>query len=337
MVAGQKVLITGGGGSIGRALIPNFLDRDSEVIRVLDNNEPDLAAIQRTIDDKRCRFLLGDVRDRDRLDRAMEDIDIVVHTAAMKHVGISEYNPFESVKTNVLGVQNVIDAAIDADVNKVVFTSSDKAVNPANTMGTTKLLGEKLMTAGNKHKGREDLFFTSVRFGNVIASSESVIPIFKDQIQKGGPVTITDPEMTRFFLSYNDVVDLIIGALEHAKGGEVFLKKMNAIRIEDLADVMIDILAPQYGYNPSDIATKVIGRRVGETYHEHIMTTTEAKRTAENESMYAIMPETGQNGYLDHGGLEKFWEAEDITLSSENAQMLSQKEVKNLLQQTLGE
>lgn len=334
MISGQSILITGGAGSIGRVLVRDFIERDPKVIRIFDNSESDLAAMQRTIEDDRCRFLLGDIRDRDRLDRAMEDIDIVIHTAAMKHVGVSEYNPFEAVKTNVLGVQNVIDSAIDADVTKVVFTSSDKAVNPANTMGTTKLLGEKLMTAGNKHKGREDLLFTSVRFGNVIASSQSVIPIFKKQIQKGGPVTLTDPQMTRFFLTYDDLVDLILGAFEHAKGGEVFLKKMDAIRIDDIAKVMIDILGPQYGHDPNNIPTDIIGRRIGETYHEHIMTEAETKRTVENESMYAILPETAKNGYLNHEGLSGFYEAEKITRSSETATMLSQDEIKNLLQQT---
>lgn len=337
MIAGQNVLVTGGAGSIGRVIVRELLERDPNVVRVFDNSEPDLASLQRSIEDSRGRFLVGDIREQDRLDRAMENIDIVIHTAAMKHVGVSEYNPFEAVKTNVLGVQNVIGAAIDAGVNSVVFTSSDKAVNPANTMGTTKLLGEKLMTAGNKHKGRGDLLFTSVRFGNVIASSQSVIPIFKEQIRNGGPITLTDPEMTRFFLSYEDVIDLVLGALEHAKGGEVFLKKMDAIRIQDLAETMIEILAPQYGHDTEDISIEIMGRRVGETFHEHTMTGTEAKRTVENESMYAIIPETAQNEYLDNKGLDGFSEAESITYSSENARLLSQTEIKNLLRQSMGE
>jgi len=173
MLTGKNVLLTGGAGSVGQALVPHILDADPGVLRILDNSEPGLADIKRQLDDSRLRFLAGDVRDSDRLERAMENIDIVIHTAAMKHVDVCEYNPFEAVKTNVLGIQNIVDTAIDASVQRVVFTSSDKAVDPANTMGTTKLLGERLLTAGNKHSGRSDLRFTSVRFGNILVVLQS--------------------------------------------------------------------------------------------------------------------------------------------------------------------
>ena len=281
------------------------------------------------LNDERCRFLSGDVRDQNRLDRAIEDIDIVVHTAAMKHVDICEYNPFEAVKTNALGLQNVVDAAIDSSVERVLFTSSDKAVNPANTMGTTKLLGEKLITAGNKHSGRSDLRLSSVRFGNVINSSQSVIPLFKNQIREGGPVTLTDERMTRFFLTYDDVFDLVKQGIERMQGGEVFVYKMPAIRIEDLAEAMIETIAPKFEYTPDDIEIDLIGRRPGETFHEEIMSEREATRVYENDSLYSILPEATE--YLSYESPEGFSEATDVVRSSEAAKKLTSGEIKTLL------
>jgi FlaA1/EpsC-like NDP-sugar epimerase len=329
MIEGNNVLLTGGAGSVGSVLAQRLLDHDPAVLRILDNNEPGLSNIKSTLDDDRCRFLAGDVRDKDRLSRAMEDIDVVIHTAAMKHVDICEYNPFEAVKTNTLGLQNVVDTAIDAGVNRVVFTSSDKAVNPANTMGTTKLLGEKLMTAGNKHSGSPDIHFASVRFGNIINSSQSVIPLFADQIRDGGPVTLTDKRMTRFFLTYNDVFDLVIQAIEKTNGGEVFVYKMPAIKIEDLAHAMIEALAPEFGHDPDNIDIEIIGPRPGETFHEEIMTEREAIRAQENESLYAIPPEMTE--MRADGGFEEFKETDEIILSSKNATKLSTDEIITLL------
>jgi FlaA1/EpsC-like NDP-sugar epimerase len=330
MIAGQNILLTGGAGSVGRCLIPKFLNQDPNVLRIFDNNEPGLAKLKSQFDDERCRFLSGDVRDQNRLDRAIEDIDIVVHTAAMKHVDICEYNPFEAVKTNALGLQNVVDAAIDSSVERVLFTSSDKAVNPANTMGTTKLLGEKLITAGNKHSGRSDLRLSSVRFGNVINSSQSVIPLFKNQIREGGPVTLTDERMTRFFLTYDDVFDLVKQGIARMQGGEVFVYKMPAIRIEDLAEAMIETIAPKYNYAPDDIDIELIGRRPGETFHEEIMSKREATRVYENDSMYSILPEATE--YLSYESPEGFSEATDVIRSSDTAEKLTKKEVETLLE-----
>ncbi|ELY45591.1 polysaccharide biosynthesis protein CapD [Natronorubrum sulfidifaciens JCM 14089] len=261
----------------------------------------------------------------------MEDIDVVIHTAAMKHVDVCEYNPFEAVKTNTLGLQNIVDTAIDENVQRVVFTSSDKAVNPANTMGTTKLLGEKLITAGNNHRGDRDLRLSSVRFGNIINSSQSVIPIFTDQIREGGPVTLTDERMTRFFLTYDDVFDLVSQAIETMQGGEVFVYKMPAIKIEDLAKAMIETLAPEFGYEPSEIDIDVIGRRPGETFHEEIMTEREARRARENDSMYAIQPEMAD--FQTETRTVGFTDSTEIVLSSENAPKLSKDEIMKLLKE----
>ncbi len=332
MLTGHNVLLTGGAGSVGQALTPHILADDPDVLRILDNNESGLADLQRHFSDDRLRFLAGDVRDSDRLERAMEDIDIVIHTAAMKHVDVCEYNPFEAVKTNVLGIQNVVDTAIDAGVEHVVFTSSDKAVDPANTMGTTKLLGERLITAGNKHSGRSELRFTSVRFGNILNSSQSVVPLFTQQIRDGGPVTLTDTRMTRFFLSYDDVYDLISQAIEKTEGGEVFVYKMPAIRIEDLAEAMIDVFAPQFGHDPDEIDIETIGRRPGETFHEEIMTKRETTRAYENGSLYAIHPET--NEYLSFENGADFEPAAEVVRSSETAPKLSKDEIISLLRES---
>jgi len=330
MLTERTVLVTGGAGSVGRSLISRLLECDIDTLRILDNNEPGLASLQSEFSDDRCRFFAGDVRDRHRLSRAMNDVDIVFHTAAMKHVDICEYNPFEAVKTNTIGLQKVVDAAVDADVDRFVFTSSDKAVHPANTMGTTKLLGEKLVSAGNGYSGGSDITLASVRFGNVINSSRSVIPLFVDQIRNGGPVTLTDERMTRFFLTYDDVFELVTGAAANTTGGEVFVHKMPAIRIADLAEAMIEVLAPKYGYSPADIGIKMIGRRPGETFHEEIMTERETDRAYESESMFAILPEA--TAMRTPTAPEQFEPASDIVRSSENAEKLSQSEIISLLE-----
>lgn len=337
MIQGKSVLLVGGSGSVGRVMTRRFLDEGVETLRIFDQNESGLASLKQSVNDERCRFFAGNVRDRERLVRAVDGVDVVVHTAAMKHVDICEYNPFEAVKTNVIGLQNLIDVSIDADVDKFVFTSSDKAVYPANTMGTTKLLGERLVTAGNKYRGESGIDLASVRFGNVINSSQSVIPIFRRQIADGGPVTLTDPRMTRFFITYDGVADLVDSVIRHSRGGEVFVRKMDAVAIEDLAEAMIDVLAPQNGYDPDEIEIEVTGRRVGETFSEEIVTEREAPRTIENDSLYAVLPEqSGEDGYLNHPGIDGFEPADDIQRSSEDAETLDKSAIVELLKTEFG-
>lgn len=333
MITNKNILVTGGAGSVGRILVRRLLKLDPNVVRVFDQSEPGLAEFKSQNNDDCCRFLAGNVRDKDRLTRAVDGIDIVIHTAAMKHVDISEYNPFEAVKTNVMGLQNLIDVSIDAGVDRFVFTSSDKAAHPANTMGTTKLLGEKLVTAANKYSGSHDIRLSSVRFGNVINSSQSVIPIFREQIKEGGPVTLTDPQMSRFFLTYDDVSELVASAVKHMEGGEIFVQKMDAIWIEDLAEAMIDVFAPEYGYEPSEIGITETGRRVGETFDEKIVTKRESSRMVENESLYAVIPEqSSDSGYLTHTGISGFEPVDTVVRSSENAKKLEKEEIVELLQ-----
>jgi len=290
----KKILVTGGTGSLGKELVRHLLKNDQpETIRIFDVDETEQFEFQHELKgyEDTVRFLLGDVRDKERLTRAVEDVDVIFHTAALKHVMACEYNPFEAVKTNIIGMQNVIDVAIDNNVSKVIFTSSDKAVNPSNTMGATKLLAEKLVTAANYYRGKRDCVFSSVRFGNVMGSRGSVIPLFEQQIKYGGPVTITDPTMTRFMMSMSQAVKLVLRSVDVAQGGEVFIFKMPTVIISDLAEVLIEGLAPRYGHKPEDINMEIIGAKPGEKMYEELMTDDEAARSLERDDMFIIIPE----------------------------------------------
>ena len=288
----KNILITGGTGSLGRELVREVLKHNPKVVRIFDVDETEQFEFHHELKEHEdtVRFLLGDVRDKERLIHATEDIDIIFHTAALKHVMACEYNPFEAVKTNILGIQNVIDAAIANNVGNIIFTSSDKAVNPSNTMGATKLLAERLMTSANYYKGKRKCTFSSVRFGNVMGSRGSIIPLFKKQIEAGGPVTITDSEMTRFMMSMSQAVELVFRSAELAQGGEVFIFKMPTVNIMDLAEVLVEELAPRYGHKAKDIEVKIIGTIPGEKMYEELMTEDEATRAIEREDMFIIAP-----------------------------------------------
>ena len=292
LLQNKNILITGGTGSLGRELVYEIIKHDPKVVRIFDVDETEQFEFHHELKEYEdtVRFLLGDVRDRERLIHAAEDVDIIFHTAALKHVMACEYNPFEAVKTNILGIQNVIDAAIANNVEKIIFTSSDKAVNPSNTMGATKLLAERLMTAANYYKGKRRCTFSSVRFGNVMGSRGSVIPLFEQQIKAGGPVTVTDREMTRFMMSMSQAVELVFKSTELAQGGEVFIFKMPTVNIMDLAEVLVKELAPQYGHEAKDIDLEIIGTIPGEKMYEELMTEDEATRSLEREDMFIIAP-----------------------------------------------
>lgn len=272
----KTMLVTGGSGSIGSEIVKKLLEFDPEVVRVLENNETALFELEEDLKSDKIRTFIGDIRDRDRLKRAFENVDIIFHAAALKHVPLCEYNPFDAVKTNVLGTQNVLDAALDQNVEKVIMISTDKAVNPINVMGATKLLAERLTVSANYYRGNRRTIFSSVRFGNVLNSRGSVIPIFRRQIMSGGPVTITDPKMTRFIMRIPDSANLILMAGYMAEGKEIFILKMPAVNIVDLAEVMIEDLATEYGYDPTEIKIKIIGKRPGEKMYEELVTDDEA-------------------------------------------------------------
>ena len=288
----KRVLVTGACGTVGSELIRQLLeDYIVEELIALDNNESELFILEQRFS-RYCQahFFLADVRNREKLTRQMQGIDVVFHAAAFKHVIMCERSPYEAVQTNIMGVQNIIQAAADCGVRRVIFTSSDKAVNPTNVMGTSKLMGERLITAANSNQRTEGKVFASTRFGNVLGSRGSVIPIFKEQIRRGKPVTLTDAEMTRFIMSIREAVQLVIDSAAIARGGEVFVTKMPVIRIKDLAEVMIEVLAPHYGHDPAGIQIETIGVKPGEKMYEELMNVEEIRRSWELERYFAVLP-----------------------------------------------
>jgi len=289
----KSILITGAAGTVGREIVKILSACEPLELRLMDNNETEIFFLMEEYSGtNNVHCFLGDVRDFEKVKKLSEGIDIIIHTAAFKHVILSEYNPFDVIQTNIIGVENVIRAASYCGVKYVLFTSSDKAINPTNVMGTSKLMGEKLITAANALRNRDNrsTIFTSTRFGNVIGSRGSVVPIFMKQIKKGGPVTITDMRMTRFIMTIEDAAYLVLKSLTLAKGGEVFVTKMPVVKIPDLAKVMIEILAPRYGHNPSDIQLTEIGAKPGEKLYEELMSEEERTRSLELKDMFVITP-----------------------------------------------
>ncbi len=291
---GKSVLISGGTGSIGKELLNQVLNAQAKVVRIFSRNEyaQYLLALelkQQGYSD-RTRLLLGDVRDRDRVMRATTNIDVIFHCAALKHVTACEFNPFEAVKTNVIGTQNMIEAAIQNKVERFVAISTDKAVSPTNTMGATKLLAERLVTSAELYKGSCPTRFSAVRFGNVLGSSGSVIPLFINQIKSGGPVTLTHPEMLRFFMSIPDAVKLVLNAGYVGKGGEVFILKMPVMNIADLVSALIDLFAEPFGYKPENVRINNMGMQPGEKLQEELMTEEEGMLAEEFEEFFVINP-----------------------------------------------
>jgi len=287
----KKILVTGGTGCIGSEIVRSLIKFNPKVVRIFSNDEDSTFKMMQELDTiKNVRFLIGDVRDKERLMLAMEDITIVYHAAALKHVPLCEYNPFEAIKTNVLGTQNIIESALSKGVEKVINISTDKAVNPINTMGATKLLAEKLIIDANEGKGIKETIFSCVRFGNVLFSRGSVIPLFEEQIKQKKMITLTDSDMTRFMMSVFDTIRLVFKATIMAKGGEIFILKMPVVKLGDLADVVMERYAEKYGYNKDKIKRKVVGLRPGEKMFEELMTEVEAKIAYETEDMLIIPP-----------------------------------------------
>jgi len=327
----KRILLTGGTGSIGSELIRKLLRFDPTVIRVFSNDENAQFELEQELQEhsERLRFLVGDVRDKERLKRAVENIEIVFHAAALKHVPLCEYNPFEAIKTNVIGTQNLLEVAIDENVEKVITVSTDKAASPANVMGATKLLAERLTIAANYYRGFRRTVFSCVRFGNVLASRGSVAQLFEKQIQNGGPVTLTDPLMVRFVMSIDKATELVLKVAQIAKGEEIFVFKMPALQITHLAEVMIQKLAPKYGYEPKDIKIKVIGKRRGEKLYEELMTEDEAINAYETEDMLMVLPQTPQTLQIPREGFKKVLFRK---YTSKDTTLLTKKEIEELLE-----
>lgn len=277
---GKSILVTGGTGSFGKKFVEIILKHynPSRVV-VFSRDELKQYEMSLQFDDERIRFFIGDVRDKERLYRAFEDVDCVVHAAALKQVPSCEYNPFEAIKTNIFGAQNIIEAAIDRSIRRVVALSTDKAANPINLYGATKLCSDKLFIAGNSYAGKRQTRFSVVRYGNVVGSRGSVIPLFK-KMREQGTITITDPRMTRFWITLEQGVEFVIDSLGEMQGGEIFVPKIPSMRITDLAEA----IAPGCEY-------KYIGVRPGEKLHEIMIPEDDARRTLEFEDFFIIQPE----------------------------------------------
>jgi len=317
---GKKILITGGTGSLGKALTKRLLKTDVETIRIFSRDELKQVQMQSQFDDKRIRFLIGDVRDKERLLRAFEDIDIVVHAAALKHVPVAEYNPFEAVKTNVYGSENVLNACLDKNVELALAIGTDKAVSPFNTYGATKLLMEKLFISGNYYKGkqRENLKFLCVRYGNVLGSRGSIVPTLSKQILDGKKITITDPNMTRFNITMTQALDLIFRAIKNGDGGQVFIPKLKAYRVEDMKDAIVDLMDAK-----NDV--EVISVRPGEKFHEVLINKDEIRNSLESEMDYIIFDEKMNNkNSLPFANLTDQY-------SSDKVELITKNELKDIL------
>lgn len=336
MLNDKIILITGGTGTIGSALIEYILTNFSpKVIRIYSRDETKQYFIQNKFKkfEEKLRFFIGDIRDKERLHRAMESVDIVFHLAALKHVVACEYNPFEAIKTNIIGLQNLIEVSIENDIDKLVFTSTDKAATPCNTMGVTKLLGEKLVTAANYYKGRAKTIFYSVRFGNVLGSRGSLIPLIEEQIKNNLPITLTHMDMTRYIMSIETALKLIISTLDIAQGGEIFVLKMNAIKIIDLIEVLIEPFATKLDKKVERIQIKEIGMFAGEKLYEELFSIEESERTYEINDMYVIFPQlievSKEIDKKKYPNLKKFNKSKPF--NSKDGPFLSKKEIYNML------
>lgn len=280
-LSSATILLTGGTGSFGHAFLERVIGEwPDAVIRVYSRDELKQSEVRARFGDEQVRYLIGDVRDRARMSRAAHGADVIVHAAAMKQVPACEYNPFEAVRTNVLGAQHVVDAAIDAGVPKVLALSTDKAVNPVNLYGATKLCAEKIVVQGNAYAAQSSTRLACVRYGNVVGSRGSVVPLFRKQLSEQGRLTITDERMTRFWITLPQAADLVLYGLAHMAGGEVFVPKIPSMRVVDLAEA----LAP-------GVPRDVIGIRPGEKLHELLITSDESRHTIDAGDVYVVLPE----------------------------------------------
>lgn len=278
---GATILVTGGTGSFGTAFVERMLaDQPTATVRIFSRDELKQSEMEQRLGrHDNLRFFVGDIRNRSRLSRAMQGADVVVHAAAMKQVPACEYNPFEAVQTNILGTQHVVDAAIDSSVRQVVALSTDKAVNPVNLYGATKLCEEKIVVQGNAYASHSDTVLSCVRYGNVVGSRGSVVPLFRRQ-RGEGRITITDDRMTRFWITLDEAVDLVLFALGNAVGGEVFIPKIPSMKVTDLAEA----IAP-------GVPVETIGIRPGEKLHEVLITADESRHTIDADDVYVVLPE----------------------------------------------
>ena len=325
MLNNKSILVTGGTGSFGKKFIEIAVKRyKPKVIRVYSRDELKQSEMEHVYGNKgRVRFFIGDVRDKDRLYRAMHGVDIVVHAAALKQVPACEYNPFEAVKTNILGAQNIIDAAIDNGVKKVMAISTDKAVNPINLYGATKLCAEKIFMQGNSYSGKSGTRFSCARYGNVIGSRGSVVWRFLEQ-KKKGTLTVTDKRMTRFWITLEEGINFVMKCIDMMKGGEVFVPKIPSMKVVDLAKII----------SPS-CRIKEIGIRPGEKINEVLVTEDEARHTRECKDFFVIEPEFHWWSEKAPEGSRKLKDGFRYS-SDKNPEWLTESKMRKMLKTVIG-
>lgn len=331
----KRILVTGGTGSVGSAIVRNLLQYEPRQIRVLSRDESKQYNLFHELKgDPRVRLLVGDVRDKERVDYAMENVNLVFHAAAMKHVVSCENDPYEAVKTNVIGTQNVIECALKNKVDKIIGISTDKATDPVSVMGCTKLLAERIMLASFFYKGDKKTKACFVRFGNVLSTRGSVVPTFYNQIKQGGPLTVTDESMVRFFMSVDEAINLVLKAAAMMDDREIFVLKMPVFRIVDLAQAVIELYGPELGRNPKDVEIKIIGRKNGERIHEKLLSKDEATYAFETDDMFIITPVIGMDSNpRDFSAFKNARPAASKEYGTEGLPFLSVEEIKQKLVQ----
>ena len=324
MFENKKILITGGTGSLGTALTTKLLKTDVDTIRIFSRDELKQSQMESHFHDDRLRFLIGDVRDKERLEKAVEGVNIVIHTAALKQVPVIEYNPFESIKTNVQGSQNLVEACLNKDVGFALAIGTDKAVSPFNTYGATKLLMERLFVSANYYKGEHKTKFACVRYGNGLGSRGSIIPKFIEQIMSRSKITVTDPDMTRFNITIDQALDLIFRVIKNTVGGDVHIPKLDAYKVGDMKDVLLDLM-------DSKNEEKRIPVRIGEKHHEILINEHEIRNTYENQDDdYVIYEDQFTNNRSEKiPNLKKARLTTDY--SSDKVKLVSKKELKEII------
>jgi UDP-N-acetylglucosamine 4,6-dehydratase len=334
LFSGKRVLVTGGTGSFGHQIVDRLLEEGPAEIRIFSRDEDKQMRMSEEYGmghqyprKAGMNFVIGDVRNQNSVREAVRGIDVIFHAAALKQVPLCEYHVWEAVQTNVIGAQNVIQAALEENVEKVVAVSTDKAVKPVNAMGMTKSIQEKLFTAANFHKSGKKTVFLCVRYGNVVGSRGSVIPLFKRQIEAGGPITITDRRMTRFMLTLPQAIELVFHAVTKGIGGETFVLKIPAALVTDVAEVLIESLSLE-----QRVAVEVVGVRPGEKIHEVLVSEAEAVRTIEDESTYVILPQIELEETRSFYNKETFVKFSEY--SSDTARRLDKEAIRSILAAT---
>jgi UDP-N-acetylglucosamine 4,6-dehydratase/UDP-glucose 4-epimerase len=323
MFENKKILITGGTGSLGTALTKKLLKEKVSTIRIFSRDEWKQTQMESEINDERLRFLIGDIRDKERLSRALEDIDIVIHTAALKQVPVAEYNPFEAVKTNVQGAQNLIESSLDNKVDTILAISTDKAVSPLNTYGATKLLMERMFVSKNYSNQNHEITTMCVRYGNVLGSRGSVVPIFLNKISNGKKITITDFSMTRFNITMNQALNLVMRSLEQKINGSILVPKLKSYKLGDLVDAIGELVDKKLEF-------EIIKPRQGEKFHEVLINNHEIHNSYELNEDYIIYDKN--NKFLNHNDFSNFKSTKLIDeYSSDKVTLLTKNEIKSIL------